>query len=652
MSNYSSADVYVVDVDLSQELEPAGVSVGAIVLCSEKGEIGKPIRVLSVQDYLEKFGQPNISKYGYGAYAALAFLRVSNTLFVSRAVSGAYAYAGLKVANNNKVLTGTGAGIKKPENISFTLTDMFYIHRVGPGLEGNNYHIEIVSKNMPTPVLVAATTAVTGGEIVNGTYDYKLVAYNSLGNTVLTSIQTVTTTGTNESIVELEITASTGAVGYKIFRKTNTGTFGLLETISNNYLLDGSGNFKWTDTGENLEDTSIDPDATEVVDSVTVKKYIPVYTPTEVFAVNIYDERESMSRALESWEVTLKSSVDGFGQQQQIAEKINLFSNLVRVYMNDAYDTDNDIMYSMKAAKFAGGADGDGVSGLPMDSAFMKAWDTYADKENISVNILIEGGRGSVAVQQKMDNVAKARGDAVCILDLPSAYQDARKAVDWRNFTQNIYSNRSTLYTPDLKIQDEYNDMVIFVPPSGYIASVYAYTDATTNAWFAPAGLNRGLLNVLGIRHKYTLPERDMLSDAKINYVRAFAGMGIAVWECWTLQSKLSAFSFVNVRRLFDLIGVSVAKALLYSEFEPNDDFLKRQIVSMIGQYLETIQNARGINAFQVVCDSTNQNALDTARGLLHVDVYIQPTLPVRIIQLKLVATKQGVSISEVIGQA
>jgi len=252
-----------------------------------------------------------------------------------------------------------------------------------------------------------------------------------------------------------------------------------------------------------------------------------------------------------------------------------------------------------------------------------------------------------------MDDLAKKRGDCLSIISVPTQYQKADKAVDYRNFTLNLNSNRSSMYTPDLKIYDQYNDRQIFVPPAGYVAAVYAFTDATTNAWYAPAGLNRGLLNILGLRYKYDAGERDILSDAKINYMRNFPGLGIAVWECWTLQSKLSAFSFVNVRRLFDLIGVSVSKALLFSEFEPNDDFLRRQIVNMIAKYLETIQNQRGINDFQVVCDSSNNsNPTELARGQLNVDVYIQPTLPTRIIQLKLIATRQGVSVSEAVGNA
>jgi phage tail sheath protein FI len=205
------------------------------------------------------------------------------------------------------------------------------------------------------------------------------------------------------------------------------------------------------------------------------------------------------------------------------------------------------------------------------------------------------------------------------------------------------------LYTPDLLINDPYNDLVLYVPPSGYIAGVYAYTDFVSNAWYAPAGLNRGLISVLGLRYKYNQAQRDILAPSQINYVRNFPGLGTAVWEALTLQSKESAFSFINVQRLFDIIGVSVSQALLYSEYEPNDEFLKRQVVNLIAQFLEGIKNARGISDYTVVCDASNNTPAVANIGQLNVDIYIQPILPVRVIQVQLIATKQGVTFQELI---
>lgn len=651
MPNYSAADVYIVNVDLSQEIEPTATSVGAILVVSPKGETGKPVLVTSPAKFLQKFGTPS-DDYGTYAHSALAFLQASNQLYVTRVVEGNYASAGVIVnVDTAGVVTTVQQGEKTPENIDFNPTPdaAFYVYRNGAGTEGNNFAIEIASNNMVTPTNLVATTNTTGGTITAGNYQYRVLAYNKLGKTIFSNTASITTTGST-SVVNLAWDRDPAATGYWIFGATGASTDKLLAIIPqqnsstiNATLLDNVA-YDATFTASIILADALKP--------VEDREFI--FAKEKTFILNVFDKQASPNAPVESWEVSLDFMVDGFGAQLKIDEKINPVSDYIKVFVNPDYSNTSELL-PLAEVKLTGGLDGNGKKGNPpiTDGAFIQAWQQYADKEAITVRLLIESQSASTPIKLAMDDLAKKRGDCLSIISVPTQYQKADKAVDYRNFTLNLNSNRSSMYTPDLKIYDQYNDRQIFVPPAGYVAAVYAFTDATTNAWYAPAGLNRGLLNILGLRYKYDAGERDILSDAKINYMRNFPGLGIAVWECWTLQSKLSAFSFVNVRRLFDLIGVSVSKALLFSEFEPNDDFLRRQIVNMIAKYLETIQNQRGINDFQVVCDSSNNsNPTELARGQLNLDVYIQPTLPTRIIQLKLIATRQGVSVSEAVGNA
>ncbi len=207
------------------------------------------------------------------------------------------------------------------------------------------------------------------------------------------------------------------------------------------------------------------------------------------------------------------------------------------------------------------------------------------------------------------------------------------------------------MYTPDLKINDSYNDLVLYVPPSGHVAAVYAKTDYVAQPWFAPAGLNRGVLNVLGLRYKYNFGDREFLAPAQISYMRNFPGQGIAVWEQKTMQAKTSALSFMNVRRLLDVIEISVSKALLYSNFEPNDDLLRMQIVGMIGEFLEAVKNGRGVQQYLVVSDASNNSPSNVGQGILQIDVYITPTLPAERILLNVAITKQGASFQELVAR-
>jgi phage tail sheath protein FI len=293
----------------------------------------------------------------------------------------------------------------------------------------------------------------------------------------------------------------------------------------------------------------------------------------------------------------------------------------------------------------AAGSNGAAVT----DSVVAAAWDAFKETDQVDVRIMINGGYSSSTVQIKMNEVAKYRGDAVAILDLPSDKQKLQLALDYRNLTLNINSNRCALYGPDVYINDQYNGKKLFVPPSGHVAAQLVYTDKTTYPWFAAAGLRRGLLDVLGVRYKYGKIERDELHDAQVNYIRNLPGLGIAIWEQRTMQGTLSALSFLCVRRLFDNLELTIARAQQINLFEPNDDFTKLQVKTMCDQYLELVKRARGIKKYLTVCDNRDNPALLSANGQLRCDVFVEPTLPAEKIVLRFNITQQGVDFQELI---
>ncbi|MBE3139281.1 MAG: hypothetical protein IMZ53_01730, partial [Thermoplasmata archaeon] len=103
-----------------------------------------------------------------------------------------------------------------------------------------------------------------------------------------------------------------------------------------------------------------------------------------------------------------------------------------------------------------------------------------------------------IAVQSKMKAVAEARLDCMAILDVP--YASTTSVADimtFRSTTQNFNSSYCALYAPWPEVYDPYNDLLITVPPSGLVAGQFAYNDYVGNPWLAPAGFNRGGLDVL-----------------------------------------------------------------------------------------------------------------------------------------------------------
>jgi phage tail sheath protein FI len=117
------------------------------------------------------------------------------------------------------------------------------------------------------------------------------------------------------------------------------------------------------------------------------------------------------------------------------------------------------------------------------------------------------------------------------------------------------------------------------------------------------------------------------------------------------MLAKPSAFSRINVRRLFIVLERAISEASQYTLFEFNDAFTRAQFKNMVNPFLRDIKGRRGIIDFLVVCDETNNTpqVIDTNRFIG--DIYIKPARSINFIQLNFIAVPTGVAFSEVVGR-
>jgi phage tail sheath protein FI len=370
-----------------------------------------------------------------------------------------------------------------------------------------------------------------------------------------------------------------------------------------------------------------------------------VDTPDDpyVFWIEVFVDYKSNRQApVEAFLVSRDYKIDGFGNQMFIEEVINNKSKYIRV-------RNNPYAPAVKVLRIASEfLDGGTNGGRPSDAQINQGWELYRDPEQLDVNILINGGYATPAVQLKMDDICQDRMDCIAVLDMPSGEQEVSRAVNYRRNTLNLDSSRSAIYSSDVKILDTYNDREIFIPPSGHAAAAYARTDEEAETWFAPAGMNRGRLDILEARVIYNQGDRDALTDAQINSIRLIPGAGYRIWGADTLQSMASALSNVNVRRLLNFIEKSVSIAALYSVFNPNDFVLRAQLTEMTNRFLNPIKTSRGLYHFQVVCDESNNPPELVGSGDTILDVYLDPVIPAKRIHLNAIVTKTGANFKEV----
>jgi phage tail sheath protein FI len=231
-------------------------------------------------------------------------------------------------------------------------------------------------------------------------------------------------------------------------------------------------------------------------------------------------------------------------------------------------------------------------------------------------------------------------------------YQALANLKTWRDSTLNINSSYAVADSGWKYQLDTYNNLLRLVPLNADIAGLVARTEFTNEAWFSPAGFNRGQINsVVKLAYNPTQEaHRDELYTRQINPVVSFPGQGTILYGDKTMQTRPSAFDRINVRRLFIILEKAIATASKFFLFEQNDEFTRVQFKNLVVPFLKTIQARRGITDFKVVCDETNNTGEVIDRNEFVADIFIKPTRSVNFISLNFVATKTGVNFSEVGG--
>jgi uncharacterized protein len=214
------------------------------------------------------------------------------------------------------------------------------------------------------------------------------------------------------------------------------------------------------------------------------------------FNIEVYfTDANGITSKVETWIVSRQVKVDGYGKQLYLEDRINGFSSYIVV----ADDTTQASSVLPKAqATTLSIAQGDDGSAI-VDANLITGWQSFANPDDVDIRLLIGAGATSVAVQSAMKTIAEDRKDCIALFDMPYAQlSSVPSMVTWRETTQNFNSSYCALYAPWVKMYDPYNDLLLEIPPSGYVASQIAYNDYNAEVWYAPAGFNRGILNVLG----------------------------------------------------------------------------------------------------------------------------------------------------------
>jgi len=219
-----------------------------------------------------------------------------------------------------------------------------------------------------------------------------------------------------------------------------------------------------------------------------------------------------------------------------------------------------------------------------------------------------------------------------------------------KNLVSGLNTNYSAIYGNWVKSFDIYSDRPVWLPPSGYLAGIYARTDANAQPWIAPAGFSRGTVpNIVDLAFNPSQKQRDFLYTISINPIVFFSGDGYTVFGQKTLQSKPSAFDRINVRRLFLNLEKAVLRTVKYFVFEPNTAFTRSRVRNTLAPIFENAKNTEGLYDYLIVCDERNNTPATIDANELKVDIYIKPVRAAEFILVNFIATRTGQNFDELI---
>jgi hypothetical protein len=266
-------------------------------------------------------------------------------------------------------------------------------------------------------------------------------------------------------------------------------------------------------------------------------------------------------------------------------------------------------------------------SGKTGYTAYKKALDILSNQDEYDINMLVLPG--VIAEHHKSLNTAainfcETRGDVFYVMDLTDVDSTVNTAV---NTVSGLDSNFAAVYYPWVMVYDDALGVDVFVPPSVIVPGAIAASDRIGAEWFAPAGLNRGVLgNVTQAKMTLNQAERDQLYEAKINPIATFPGNNICIWGQKTLQERSTALDRINVRRLLITLKKFIASSSRYLVFEQNTVQTRNRFLNIVNPYLESVQQQQGLYAFRVVMDETNNTPDVIDRNQLVGGIYLQPT--------------------------
>lgn len=694
-----SPGVYTRENDISF-VTPAPIQAGAaFVGPTVKGPDNQPSIVTSYSDYVRKFGETFLS--GSTFYEFLTSVAVKNyfqnggqTALVTRVISGSYTgavstnlFTGLNKATGSGTFASQSADGQQyaisyaGSTYTFVATGsipadspvngVFYF-ATGSSIattitnlvtEINTYptYLPVSASGTATALNLSASLGTLGngitfltGSIAGGTPNFTLATLGggtdqapftltTLGKGVLYNNATGSADkGLSNSDGSL-VSGSADNIRWEISNLNNAlGTFSIVVRQGN----DSTNNKTILETFN----VSLDPKSENYIESVIGNQYVSVATDSSTgvsynYLNGTFPNRSNYIR-VSSVPLATPNYLGNDGITVNTDASGNPFSlTLPRVSSGAFFNATGAVKSGASYFGAIGTTSGQSQGLVPAN--YTTALSLLSNKDDYQFNIISTPGlvnnAGFTSTIGSIISLAEDRGDCIAVVDL---VKTGSLVSDVTGQAVTINSSYAATYWPWLQIQSA-TGRNEYTPAGTIIPGVYAFTDASSAPWFAPAGLVRGGIGgVIQAERKLTKGDRDTLYSAKVNPIATFPGSGIAVFGQKTLQTKSSALDRVNVRRLLIELKKFIGDQARNLVFEQNTIATRNKFLATVNPYLESVVQRQGLYAYRVVMDDSNNTADIVDRNQLVGQIFIQPAKTIEFVVLDFTIEPTGATFS------
>lgn len=664
-----SPGVNVSEIDLTTIVPAVSTSTAAIAGNFNWGPVEYPTLVSTEDELVQTFGKPNANNYET-FFTAADFLSYGNALYVSRSITSGTSLNAVTNTNASGVSTIL---VKNTDYYNTTPPGSGLYVAKYPGALGNSLKISVCDSNTAYSSTIYGVD--NGNVTITFTTGSNVAVINAVGSSNTLAANAITNIINSLTVGDFLLVGNASTYGTQYIQfNGNTATTNTAGTATANLNL--TTNYTLSTTTTVTSNTSSQGALNrywEFYNRVNGAPGTSVYTQGaggagDELHVVVVDQDGALTgvrnNVLEIFQ-NLSSATDATGDQGGSTYVKNVLNNQSSYvwYGGSVRSGHYGVLASATtytsttplSLSFAGGVDSATETNMSLADKAL-ALDKFASAEDIDISLILTGKSSATAPTPNyiIDNICEKRKDCVVFVSPDSSLVGSVTPLNQiQSFISYLHSSSYAVVDSGYKYRyDKYNDVYRYTPLNGDVAGTAARTDNLRDAWWSPAGFNRGQIkNIVRPAFNPNQAQRDVLYKASVNPVVTFPGQGTVLYGDKTFLNKPSAFDRINVRRLFIVLEKAISTAAKFTLFEFNDAFTRSQFKNLIEPYLRDVQGRRGIYDFRVICDETN-NTPEVIDGNRFIgDIYIKPARSINFIQLNFVAVRSGVAFEEIVGR-